>query len=131
VASAATDKRSPAEALLAQHIAAYQLPPPVLQHQPHPSRKWRLDFAWPKEGVCVEVHGAVHRIRERHHADAERELWLVAAGWRVLRVTPAQVASGLAIDAIRWLLGACTAEDWYQAQQAHGLHLGPSKRRKS
>jgi hypothetical protein len=30
---------------------------PVEQHRFHPSRKWRLDFAWVDDLVAVEIHG--------------------------------------------------------------------------
>lgn len=39
-------------------IAAPGLPEPVAQHKFHPSRRWRLDFAWPDYKVSVEINGA-------------------------------------------------------------------------
>lgn len=115
------DRRSPAEAELLLQLKVARLPEPIPNFQPCHSRRWRVDFAWPGAMVAVEVHGAVHRIRERHHADAEKELWLVAAGWRVLRVTPRQVRSGLALDAITHILGQSSPGEWLERLRKHGV----------
>lgn len=116
-----TDPRSAGEAQLLQQIRAYGLPTPELQHQPCPSRKWRLDFAWPERKLAVEVHGGVHVIRSRFEDTAEKELWLTAAGWRVVWVTPKIIKSGLAIDALRWLLGSIEESNWRELKLRHRL----------
>lgn len=67
------------------------------------SRKWRLDFAWPKEMVAVEIHGGT-RTGGRHvrgdgiRDDCRKLNAAVLLGWSVLvytaddlRERPAQV----------------------------------------
>lgn len=79
----------------------------------HEKRRWRFDFADPEAMVAVEVEGVTFvgqgkntRLGGRHvtptgfHADAEKYAEAVAAGWRVLRVTPKMVKSG---DALRYV----------------------------
>mgnify|MGYP001614386223 CR=1 FL=1 len=66
----------------------------VLEHRFAPHRKWRFDLAYPAILFAVEVDGMVHRIKERFVADLEKHQAAFAAGWRVLRVSPAQVRSG-------------------------------------
>ena len=115
------DSRSPGEHQLWMQLRAAGLPMPEPNYRPCPQRRWRVDFAWLTDLLVVEVHGAVHRIKERHHADAEKELWLVTAGWRVLRVTPAQIKSGLALDAITLLLGRMDHSAWQERLRLHGV----------
>ena len=68
------------------------------------TRRWRFDFArWP---IAVEVEGGSWMAKSRHTSgkgfekDAEKYNEAAILGWRVLRVTPAQVKSG---QALRWL----------------------------
>lgn len=59
----------------------------------HPTRKWRFDFAWPRERVAVEVEGGVFS-RGRHVrpsgfiADCEKYNAAAHDGWLVLRLVP-------------------------------------------
>jgi len=52
-------------------------------------RKWRFDFAWPRQKVAVEIdgfgfgHQAVDRLAENH----AKQHAAVVNGWRVLRYT--------------------------------------------
>ncbi|MGL4930900.1 MAG: hypothetical protein ACRC4H_12435, partial [Plesiomonas sp.] len=36
------------------------LPKPVSEYVFHPTRKWRLDFAWPEYRLALEIHGGVY-----------------------------------------------------------------------
>ena len=63
-------------------------------------RKWRFDIAWPKRMFAVEVDGAVHRIKSRFKADLEKHQAAFRFNWRVLRVSPAQVISGEALQMV-------------------------------
>ena len=48
----------------------------------------RPDCLWPNHGLIVELDGgAVHRTRKAFESDRERDRTLLAAGWRVMRVT--------------------------------------------
>ena len=61
------------------------LPQPVAQY---PVGRYRLDFAWPELRVAVETDGwATHGRRQAFEDDRARDAFLLAAGWRVLRVT--------------------------------------------
>ena len=61
------------------------LPQPVAQY---PVGRYRLDFAWPELEVAVETDGwATHGRRQAFEEDRARDAFLLAAGWRVLRVT--------------------------------------------
>lgn len=66
-------------------------------------RGWMLDLAWPwiEPMLAVEVDGAVHRIKGRHKTDIPKYQALFAQGWKLLRVTPAQVRSGEALKLVR------------------------------
>ena len=63
------------------------------EHRFHATRKWRLDFAWPREKVAVEVEGGVYG-RGRHVrpagfiADCEKYNAAAQLGWLVLRFVP-------------------------------------------
>jgi len=61
------------------------LPQPRAQYR---LGRYRLDFAWPELRVVVETDGwATHGRRQGFEDDRARDAALVAAGWRVLRVT--------------------------------------------
>ena len=63
-------------------------------------RKWRFDFAWPKEMVAVEIDGLKHDGKGGHQtvqgvlADAEKYEAALRMGWRVYRVPGPWVAEG-------------------------------------
>lgn len=48
--------------------------------------RYKVDFAWPTIKVIMEVDGWYHRSPEGAAKDAERDSWLRANGWLVLRV---------------------------------------------
>jgi very-short-patch-repair endonuclease len=81
------------------HFAAHWTPP----------RKFAADFAFPLAWLLVEVDGGGY-IAGRHtrgagfEADHERDALAMLHGWRVLRVTPKQVESGIALTWIEGLL---------------------------
>jgi very-short-patch-repair endonuclease len=67
------------------------LPEPVKEYRPHPTRRWRIDRAWPTVKLAVEIEGGVHRIGDKFERDVEKYNWLTANGWRVLRCTPSML----------------------------------------
>lgn len=83
------------------------LPEPVAEFVFAKPRKWRFDFAWPKvePKLALEVEGGVF-IAGRHSRgagmvkDMEKYNTAVLAGWRILRVTPKQIADGSALTLI-------------------------------
>ena len=94
------------EDTLALHIRINEFPAPEREYRFRPPRRWRFDFAWPAQKLAVEVEGGIYR-GGRHTSiagftgDCEKYNEAALDGWRVLRVTPAQVDSGAAIDWLR------------------------------
>lgn len=78
-------------------------------------RQWAVDWAFVPQRLAVEVEGG-YAIAGRHTsvkgflADLEKYAVLACLGWRLLRVTPRQVASGEALTWIERALG--TAPSW-------------------
>lgn len=69
----------------------------------HPTRRWRFDFSVDHHRpLAVEVEGGGY-VRGRHtrglsfEHDCEKYNEAMILGWRVLRVTPAQVEDGRAL----------------------------------
>lgn len=66
------------------------IPIPEAEYKFHPTRKWRIDYAWPDVKLAVEIEGAVW-IQGRHTRgsgfikDIEKYNSLTANGWRLLR----------------------------------------------
>jgi very-short-patch-repair endonuclease len=79
---------SPMESRIRLIIVLDSLPVPVLQH---PVGPFLLDIAYPGIRLAVEYDGETHRTQERAMRDLERQAYLSAAGWKVLRFTAAQV----------------------------------------
>lgn len=64
----------------------------VKEHQFHPVRRWRFDYAIPEIKVAVEVDGAVwvggrHNNPAGYIADMEKLNTAASMGWLVLRFT--------------------------------------------
>lgn len=105
-------KRERWEDTFAQHVAGSRiLPKPERQVRFHPTREWRLDFGWPEIRLAVEIEGLVPRYgrdgkerQGRHQTiggmteDLVKYNEALCLGWRVLRVSQAQVKSGAAIE---------------------------------
>lgn len=51
-------------------------------------RRYEVDAVWPAAGLVAELDGAaVHQTRRAFEADRRRDRALIAAGWRVVRIT--------------------------------------------
>lgn len=80
------------------------------EHRFHPKRRWRFDFAFPDRKLAVEIEGGIYS-KGRHTRpigyikDMEKYNAASVLGWTLLRFTPQQVKSGMAILQIRDLLG--------------------------
>lgn len=80
------------ELFLTTVIGAYGLPVPVPQSSPLPGRALRVDFAWPRARILVEIDGRTwHAIQRTWGEDHQRDLTLRLAGWRPLRSTHGQI----------------------------------------
>lgn len=61
---------------------------------------YKPDFAWPEKMVCLEVDGHTHKSRAIAAKDAKKTTVLEALGWRVLRVSNAEVEA--LYTTLRW-----------------------------
>jgi hypothetical protein len=114
---------APALALL-RAMRAAGLPRPTLEHRFHPTRRWRLDIAYPSHKLGIEVEGGNfaragakrcpqcrqtpqgrHNTGQGMEADCEKYSWAAALGWRLIRVTPGMIQRGLALELICVALG--------------------------
>lgn len=73
------------------------------------NRKFELDFAWPDYRVGVEINGGVwskgaHGRPLAILRDMEKSNLLVLSGWKVLRYTPSEVSTGIALEGLKKLL---------------------------
>jgi very-short-patch-repair endonuclease len=65
---------------------AHSFPTPTQQHQFHPQRQWRLDFAWPSSKLAVEIqgYGPGHNSYVGMSNDYEKHNEAILLGWRFL-----------------------------------------------
>jgi len=88
---------------LAIQIRADKLLEPILEYAfdkqlDGGGRGWCFDLCWPDLRLAMEVDGAVHRIKARFKSDLAKHQQADRLGYRVLRVSPAQVRDGTALD---------------------------------
>lgn len=85
-----------------------RLEKPVPEYQFARPRRWRFDYAWPNAvgaPLALEVEGGVF-VAGRHSRgagmvkDMEKYNQATLLGWRVLRVTPKQIADGSALSLV-------------------------------
>lgn len=91
--------------LLLDHIRDAGLPEPVPEHQFHPERKWRFDYAWPGYKVAAEVEGGTwahgrHTRGRGFENDARKYNQAAVHGWLVLRFTGDMIRKGEAVETI-------------------------------
>lgn len=84
-----------------------QLPEPEFKF--HPTRKWRMDFAWPHHKVCLEVEGGIwtngrHSRGAGMKADMEKYNNAALLGWRIIRVTPSDLYKTETIEMINKII---------------------------
>ena len=90
---------------LAMQCRLAALPEPNEEYRFAPPRRWRFDYSWPSVKVALEVEGGVF-VAGRHARgagminDMEKYNTATLAGWKVLRVTPTQIADGSALTLI-------------------------------
>lgn len=84
---------SPQETRLRLLMHRAGLPEPVAQYVIRDDAGFvaRVDFAWPEKRVVVEYEGLWHRDPRQFAADRRRLNRLIAAGWRVVFVTAADL----------------------------------------
>ena len=87
-------------------FVAAGLPAPVREFRFHATRKWRFDYAWPKQRVALEIEGGVwtggrHTSGSGFVKDMEKYNAAALAGWRVFRVTPNHLRSVLTVGMLQ------------------------------
>ena len=87
------------------------LPVPETEVQFHPRRKWRFDYCWRLEMLAVEIDGGTwipgggrHNRGEGFLKDMEKLNQAQILGWVVLRFTPDQVKTMVAVNEIAAVL---------------------------
>jgi very-short-patch-repair endonuclease len=86
---------TPMEALILPHLPegwVWNYPVPLGKRQPGYPTCYKLDFAYPEKKLGLEVDGASHQMASRKTQDQKKELKLAEFGWKVLRITNADVA---------------------------------------
>lgn len=75
-------------------------PEPEREYVFHPTRQWRLDFAWPDCRVGVEIHGGTyqrgrtgHTSPTGHQSDCEKANAAQLCGWILLAYTSKDLKS--------------------------------------
>ena len=91
-------------------------PKPETQHCFHPTRMWRLDFAYLKPKIAVEIHGGIWSGGRHTHGsgfikDREKMNEAQALGWRVYELTWELVSSGKAFEWLGKELGVAWNKD--------------------
>jgi len=103
--------KSELEETLLLLIKAEGLPEPEREWRFHPTRKWRLDFAYPERKIGIEVQGGTY-IRGAHsrgtglERDYEKYNQAQVLGWDVYQFSRKMIESGEAIETIRKALEA-------------------------
>ena len=69
----------------------------------HPTRRWRLDFAWVDEKIALEVEGSIwargrHTRGKGYIGDIEKYSEASLYGWILLRVPTDNAGTGQAVD---------------------------------
>lgn len=106
---ALTLKQASSPELFKALLVAAKLPAPHQEFRFDLTRRWRFDWAWPAYLVALETEGGVW-TRGRHTRgigfvrDMEKYNAAALAGWRVLRVQPAQLCADDTLTMLRSLL---------------------------
>lgn len=74
-----------------------KLPRPEAEYRFDKTRRWRFDWAWPKEKIACEQEGGIWTTHSRHTRgsgfvkDMEKYNKAALLGWKVLRYSPSQM----------------------------------------
>ena len=76
------------------------------QYRFHPTRQWKIDFAFPSAKLGIELDGAIFGKKSGHNTGVgilrkmEKSNELQKMGWRIFSFSGDQVKSGYAINYI-------------------------------
>lgn len=103
-------KKSVGEETLAHHLRSYQIRF-EREWRFHPTRMWRFDFCIPEKMLAIECEGGVWLGAKGGHTSGKGMIRNMAKyntasrmGWIILRFTPQQIKSGVAILEIKQFL---------------------------
>lgn len=87
------------------------VPPPEYEYRFHPTRRWRMDVAWPEEKVAIEVQGGIwnrgaHGRGSGIVRDYEKHNAAMVAGWRVVYVVPDDLCMSATAGMVKQLLNS-------------------------
>ena len=113
---------------LLTRIRQVGLPDPVTEYVFHPRRKWRMDLAWPRYHLAVEVDGSVyaqgrHTRGAGYEADCEKLNEANILGWSVLRFSTGQVTSDVAIEQLQRKFDQLLEDLKCREEPPHANHL--------
>jgi len=96
-------------------LKARKMPTPTPEYRFHPVRKFRWDWAWPEARLALEVEGGVwsggaHGRGTGIVRDMEKSTLAAEEGWRIIRVTPSNLATEATMDSIHRALQWRTTE---------------------
>lgn len=83
-------------------LASLNISQPQVEYMFHPTRKWRMDYAWPEQKIALEVEGGIF-IQGRHSrgagmkADFEKYNEAAVMGWRIIKCTPSDLCKSKTI----------------------------------
>ena len=94
----ASAKKAQQERTFLHNLITLRVPLPTPEFVFHPTRKWRLDYAWPAHKLALEVEGGVWSGGKHGRGSGivkhmEKANGLACLGWRLLRVTPKELPS--------------------------------------
>jgi very-short-patch-repair endonuclease len=96
------------EAFLAA-VREARIPMPEREYRFCPTRKFRFDFAWPRQKIAVEVQGAIWR-KGAHSSgvglqrDYEKYNLAQLLGWKLLQFEARAIRSGIALNTLKQAL---------------------------
>ena len=75
---------------------AFGIPAPQREFRFHPTRAWRIDFAWPSRKLAVEIDGGIwtngsHSRGSGLMRNMEKRNAMAVLGWRLLCYTPQSI----------------------------------------
>lgn len=100
-----------ADPLFLALVKRAKLPEPTPEYRFHPTRKWRIDYAFVDQRVALEVEGAVwtsgrHTRGSGFVKDMAKYNELARMGWRLVRITPKQLHDLATIELLTATLAA-------------------------
>lgn len=95
-------------------MVAWGIPRPTFELKFHATRQWRFDFAWLKEKIALEVHGATWAGGHHSRGKGQQDDWeklneAQLLGWRVFQCSPKQVDSGAIFETLKKAVDQCQA----------------------